>query len=100
MIRQLIRQLIRSASLLLESLLVSWLACAASVVVSLVAVNVLRRLLPAGLLPAAVSGVWGVDWAVFGGSLGVSAVVVAVGGALPFLRALRLDAAEALRDWR
>jgi putative ABC transport system permease protein len=89
-----------TAGLYLESLAVSWMACLVSVGGSVLLANVLRPLLPDGALPRGIATVWAVDWSVVGWSVVASALVVALGGALPFLRSLRLPAAEALRDFR
>ncbi|MEO7448504.1 MAG: ABC transporter permease [Humibacillus sp.] len=89
-----------TAGLYLESVFVSWAACIASVGVSIVVANLARPLLPAGALPVGTSTIWAVDLPLLFTSLIGAAVVVALGGALPFLRALRMPAAEALRDGR
>jgi len=87
-------------TLLLETLVVSWGACAVAAALSVVLSNAVRPMLPADLLPKAVSGIWRVDWSTLSGSLAAAALVVVLGSALPLVRAMRLDPAEALRDWR
>jgi putative ABC transport system permease protein len=89
-----------TAGLYLESVAVAWAACIVSVGLSLVLANLARPLLPVGALPVSTSAIWAVDLPLVLTSFVGSAVVVALGGALPFLRALRLPAAEALRDGR
>jgi putative ABC transport system permease protein len=87
-----------TVGLYLESLSVSWFACIAAVLGSLVLANVVRPLLPEDAVPRGGAALWSVDWSLVGWSLVGSAVVVALGGALPFLRTLRMPAADALRD--
>ena len=87
-----------TAGLYLEGLSVSWLACLAAVAGSVLLANAVRPLLPGEALPHDAATIWSVDWSLVGWSVVGSAVVVALGGALPFLRTLRMPAADALRD--
>lgn len=89
-----------TAGLVVEGLGVTWLACIVSVGASAVLANALRGLLPADSFAADAGLIRSVDWGVVLWSFPGAVLVVVLGGALPFLRALRLPAAEALRDAR
>ena len=84
----------------LETVIVAWIGAALGLLLATVAANVGRSLLPESALPRGTETVLLPTFGLALGTLAVAAVVVLSGGALPLLRAFRLDAARALRDWQ
>lgn len=84
----------------METVMVAWIGAVGGLLFAVFAANAGRTLIPASALPRDLENVLLPDpWLVVG-TLVVAAVVILVGGAMPLLRAFRLDAARALRDWQ
>lgn len=86
--------------LAMETVIVAWIGALIGLVVATVGANVGRGVLPASAIPRATSGLLFPDLGLAASTLAVTAAVVLVGSAFPLLRAFRLDASRALRDWQ
>lgn len=83
-----------------ETVIVAWVGAVVGLVLATVVANTGRGLLPASALPLGTGRVLVPGLTLTVGTLAIAALVVLAGAALPLLRALRLDAARALRDWQ